>query len=93
MFFDTLAVKVDDKESLKKRAEEAGVNFYYGMDDIVLISLNETTKNTHVKAILEVFGKNNFEPAHETGISNAFIRITSYLQHPVYLTNIILKLT
>lgn len=83
-FFDTLAVKVDDKESLKKRAEEAGVNFYYGMDDIVLISLNETTKNTHVKAILEVFGKNNFEPAHETGISNAFIRITSYLQHPVF---------
>ena len=56
-YFDTLAVVVEDKESLKKDAEEAGINFYYGIENLVLISLNETTKNTHVKSILEVFGK------------------------------------
>lgn len=83
-FFDTLAVKVEDKEALKKKAEEAGINFFYGLDDVVLISLNETTKNTHVKGILEVFGKNNFEPSTDTGIHSTSVRTTQYLQHPVF---------
>ncbi len=83
-FFDTLAIKVDDKELLKKKAEEAGINFFYGLDDVVLISLNETTKNTHVKAILEIFGKNNFEPSEDTGIQAQSVRTSNYLQHPVF---------
>tara|TARA_B100000674_G_scaffold147212_2_gene116483 strand:+ start:626 stop:3451 length:2826 start_codon:yes stop_codon:yes gene_type:complete len=83
-YFDTLAVVVEDKESLKKDAEEAGINFYYGIENLVLISLNETTKNTHVKSILEVFGKNNFEFSTKTGIQSEFVRSSQYLQHPVF---------
>ena len=83
-YFDTVAVKIEDKETLKSKAEEAGVNFYYGIENLVLISLNETTKNTHVKAILEVFGKNNFEFSTETGIQLPFKRTSKYLQHPVF---------
>jgi len=83
-FFDTIAVKVDDKESLKKKAEEAGINFFYGMENVVLISLNETTKNTHVKAILEVFGKNNFQYSDDTGVHSTSLRTSLYLQHPVF---------
>ncbi len=83
-YFDTIAVKVEGKASLKKKAEEAGINFYYGLDNLVLISLNETTKNTHVKAILEVFGKNNFEFSTETGIHPSFTRTSEYLRHPVF---------
>ncbi|MAW65546.1 MAG: glycine dehydrogenase (aminomethyl-transferring) [Flavobacteriales bacterium] len=83
-FFDTLAIKIDDKETLKKKAEQAGVNFYYGIDNLVLISLNETTKNTHVKSILEVFGENNFEISDATGIEAEFKRTTTFLQHPVF---------
>ena len=83
-YFDTIAVRVNDKEALKKKAEEVGVNFFYGIEDVVLISLNETTKNKHVKVILEVFGKNNFEPSNETGILSKFTRTTQYLQHPVF---------
>ena len=83
-FFDTIAIKIDNKETLKKKAEQAGVNFYYGIDNLVLISLNETTKNTHVKSILEVFGENNFEISDETGIEEEFKRTSTFLQHPVF---------
>lgn len=83
-FFDTIAVRVEDKELIKKHAEEAGINFFYGVDDIILISLNETTKNTHVKAILKVFGKVDYELKKETGIPAHFARTTPFLQHPVF---------
>jgi glycine dehydrogenase len=83
-FFDTISIKVEDKEALKIKAEKAGMNFFYGMKDVVLISLNETTKNTHVKAILEVFGENNFEISNDTGIHSSSLRNSSYLLHPVF---------
>lgn len=83
-FFDTIAIKVADKEQLKKKAEEAGINFFYTLDDVVLISLNETTKNVHVKAILELFGKNNFTVSNETGIQSNSVRTTPYLQHSIF---------
>jgi glycine dehydrogenase len=83
-FFDTIAIKISDKESLKQKAEKAGINFYFGLDNLVLISLNETTKNTHVKAILEVFGKNNFELSNETGIEPDSKRTSNFLQHPIF---------
>ena len=60
------------------------MNFFYGLEDVVLISLNEMTKNKHVKVILEVFGKNNFEPSHKTGIHSKSTRTTQYLQHTVF---------
>lgn len=83
-FFDTVAVRVDDKELIKKQAEEAGINFFYGIEDLVIISINETTKNTHVKDILKVFGKVEYEFSSETGVSSSFSRTSPYLNHPVF---------
>lgn len=83
-FFDTIAVKVEDKEALKTKAEIAEINLFYGLDGVVLISLNETTRNKHVQDILNVFGKVKIEPSNFTGFSAALTRTSPYLTHEVF---------
>ena len=83
-FFDTIALKVEDKEVIRKKAEASEINFYYGFDNVVLISLNETTRNKHVQDILNIFGKVKVEPSKFTGFSAGFIRTSKYLTHEVF---------
>jgi len=83
-YFDTIAVKVENKKSLKSKAESSEINFYYGLDGVVLISLNETTRNKHVQDILNVFGKVHIEPSNFTGFNAGLTRTSKYLTHEVF---------
>lgn len=83
-YFDTIAIRVEDKNALKDKAEAAEINFFYDVDDVVLISLNESTKNKHVQAILDLFGKTKFELSNTEGFHANYNRTTPYLEHPVF---------
>ncbi len=83
-YFDTIAVKVVDKKVIRNKAEAAEINFYYGLDGLVLISLNETTRNKHIQNILNVFGKVKISPSNDTGFSSGLSRTSKYLTHEVF---------
>jgi len=55
-FFDTICVKVGNDSGLRKSAESAQINFRYFDNNLVGISLDETTTVEDVKMILKVFG-------------------------------------
>lgn len=53
-FFDTISVKTDKIQSIKKKALKSKINFRYQKDKIG-ISLNETTTLNDINAILDIF--------------------------------------
>ena len=94
-YFDTLQVAVSDVEALKKLATEQSINFYYH-DDVVGISLDETTTQKDVLAILHVFANlNGLDTAAAsfnadsmlTNIPGSCTRTSSFLTHPVFTTH------
>ncbi len=96
-YFDTLKVKVD--KNLRKTIEETAlaseINFRYINDELVGISLDETTEPEDVQAIVDVFagsaGKKhlpiNFS-AHDKGLEPGYPptleRKSEFLSHPVF---------
>ena len=58
-FFDTICVRVQNADSIRKKSEAAEINFRYFAGDIIGISLDETTTVTDVQNILKVFGIEN----------------------------------
>ena len=93
-YFDTLRLEVSENElsSIRKIAEKAGVNFFYGKNSIQ-ISLDETTSKDDVQAIQNIFGQ-----IHQTLVpvfikwSDSFavkfpqplVRETPFLTHPIF---------
>jgi len=60
MFFDTVKIDITGitaKESIKKLALEAEMNFYYPDDDSVIISADEITTIKEISTIIEIFAK------------------------------------
>ncbi len=55
-YFDTLRVKANAKQ-VQEIAEASEINFYYPAEDVVSISLNETTSITDLNNILAVFAQ------------------------------------
>ncbi len=53
-FFDTLSLEVPVAK-IRPVAEKAGINFYYKNEGELLISLNETTRLSDLKEIVQVF--------------------------------------
>ena len=56
-FFDTLQVCVPENTTLKKRAEQKEVNFYYPDAKTVSISVNETTTLSDLNLIVSLFAE------------------------------------
>jgi glycine dehydrogenase len=97
-YFDTLKFEVSDKQEIKKKAEEVGVNFKYFNSNHVGISLDETTSLGSLKSILSIFGKglSNFTGENGEGVavdlgqpnsiklSDSLVRKSSFLTHPVF---------
>ncbi len=92
-FFDTVVIKVDDVQALKRRAEENQINFRYFEDDIVGISLDETTTSSDVLDILKLLDKeidSNVQllTIHDDGmldqIPSSLTRTSEFLTHPVF---------
>lgn len=89
-FFDTLKIKTENPAAVKEKAENAGLNFYYGKD-YISISLDETTTPKDIAEIASVFTETDelqtiysqleATPNH---LSSVFIRRDEYLKHPVF---------
>ncbi|WP_128545527.1 aminomethyl-transferring glycine dehydrogenase [Larkinella soli] len=88
-YFDTITVRVDDVESLRKSARTAGVNLrYFQNDEHVGISFDETKTLDDVSQLLDIFGVSaDLDAAIETLTlkwPERLIRKSDYLTHPVF---------
>lgn len=91
-YFDTIKVKVDDINALRKIAEEKQTNFWY-YDDAAGIALDETTTQADVLDILMIFAKlkgqtqSSLSFDRDTNLSNIpgnLTRTSEFLSHPVF---------
>ncbi len=89
--FDTLTVKVNDATVVKKLSEEAGINFHYSSENLISISLDETTDYQDVTDISNIFIKSigsktgtMVEASETTDIPKELTRESSYMLHPVF---------
>ncbi|HXS35689.1 MAG TPA: aminomethyl-transferring glycine dehydrogenase [Flavipsychrobacter sp.] len=57
-YFDTITVEVKDAQAIHHRADAAGINFRYHGNNLISISLDETTTIEDVKAIISAFQGN-----------------------------------
>ena len=89
-YFDTLSVQIEDKARLKELALEHGFNFNYHLEDLVSISLDETTSWREVKDILLVFSMyqdkllTSMDELDTIGFDEPFVRQSDYLQQDVF---------
>ncbi|MBS1558973.1 MAG: aminomethyl-transferring glycine dehydrogenase [Bacteroidetes bacterium] len=90
VYFDTLKLVVNDSSVLKKKAEEAEINFRYFSKTEIGISLNETTTPEEVNAILQIFSSAKKLPAQqgkEIAWPENLVRTSPFLTHPVFNTH------
>ncbi|MBO0950067.1 aminomethyl-transferring glycine dehydrogenase [Fibrella forsythiae] len=94
-YFDTVTLKVDDIESLKKSARAAQINLRYDTtDERVTISFDEAKTLNDLKILLDVFGIQLSEDDLAGMIDNLeltwperLVRQSDYLTHPVFNTH------
>ncbi|GAB4038023.1 aminomethyl-transferring glycine dehydrogenase [Spirosoma gilvum] len=91
-YFDTVTVRVDDVESLKKSAKAAQINLRYLPDEEhVSVSFDEAKTLHDLTELLTVFGvKADMEVVLESlAITwpESLVRTTDYLTHPVFNTH------
>ncbi|WP_018614559.1 aminomethyl-transferring glycine dehydrogenase [Segetibacter koreensis] len=95
-FFDTIKVKVNDVDVIRKIAESQKINLHYLKEGYVGIAVDETTAQCDALDILHVFaesiglGHAGVMFDYDTNLDNiptALTRTSSYLQHPVFNTH------
>ncbi|GAB4381215.1 MAG: aminomethyl-transferring glycine dehydrogenase [Salibacteraceae bacterium] len=88
-FFDTVCLKTDRAEEIKKAAEAARMNFWYE-DDLVQITVDETTSADEIEAVLrllaEVSGASSvsYSAGSDAAIPENLKRESKFLTHPVF---------
>lgn len=83
--FDT--VYVDGAAGVRAAAEKAGINFYYGPDGGIGISLDETTTPEDITDILAVFGAPAPKGFAAVSLPGFATRRSDYLTHQVFNTH------
>ena len=96
LFFDTLKITVLSekiKKNIKKRALLSSINFRYFDSNHIGISIDETTSNSDVLDILQIFSEvsntsieidlDSFDN-QEINLSNPLMRTSDFLSHPVF---------
>ncbi|HZK64505.1 MAG TPA: aminomethyl-transferring glycine dehydrogenase [Puia sp.] len=92
-FFDTVQVRSGHAAKLRELAEAREMNFFYGENGLVSVSLDETTTQRDVLDILSVFARSLdldeaatlFEyETHPENIPVTLTRNSAYLTHPVF---------
>ena len=96
LFFDTLKITVPSekiKKNIKKRALLSSINFRYFDTNHIGISIDETTSNSDVLDILQIFSEvsntsleidlDSFDN-QEINLSNPLTRTSAFLSHPVF---------
>ncbi|WP_126970761.1 aminomethyl-transferring glycine dehydrogenase [Gynurincola endophyticus] len=94
-FFDTLTVKVNNKEAVLAAAGAAGINFRITKEGYIGISLDETTSPKDILDIVAVFNTTDntaagITVANEATYENIPVslhRNSPYLTHPVFNTH------
>ncbi|HVX28811.1 MAG TPA: aminomethyl-transferring glycine dehydrogenase, partial [Parafilimonas sp.] len=90
-YFDTITIKVDDIKSIKEKAERQKINLRYINQNLIGISVDETTMIDDLYDLINCF-ENDVDPVHfeieEDAMPQhipAFAkRTSSYLTHPVF---------
>lgn len=90
-FFDTIVVRVDDIKEFKEKAERQQINFRYYNQELIGISLDETTSPSDLFDIINSF-VNDVDPvAYELEyeealdiIPTSLTRTSEYLSHSVF---------
>ena len=84
-FFDTLVVKVEDAKKIHEKVNANGMNLRDISNDSVGISLDETSAQDDVKAIIQIFDdEQNKNSKIEQSWSKEFNRATDFLTHEVF---------
>jgi glycine dehydrogenase len=95
-FFDTIVFKTPNAEAIRQKAEAAQFNFRYYGNNLVGISLDETTTLSDVLDILLLLDQPNEHNVASFGISedavlynipNTLTRTSHFLTHPVFNTH------
>ncbi|GAB3941791.1 aminomethyl-transferring glycine dehydrogenase [Spirosoma harenae] len=91
-YFDTVTIKVNDVESLRKSARAAQINLRYLPDDEhVTVSFDEAKTFHDLTELLTVFGVKADMDAILEGLEitwpEALVRTSDYLTHPVFNTH------
>ena len=95
-FFDTVVIKVAVVDAIRKKAEAANLNFRYYSNNLVGISLDETTSTSDVLDILLVLDQENehsvagFEISEDAtidSIPSSLVRTSTFLTHPTFNTH------
>lgn len=92
-FFDTIAVKTNDVNAIKTKAERQQINLRYISNNAIGISLDETTEIGDLYDLINCF-ENDTDPVafdiHQDSelhhIPDVFTRTSSFLTHPVFNT-------
>lgn len=90
-YFDTVVVKVSDVAAIYKRAEDWKINLRYHENNLVAISLDETTTQSDLADIINLFGSesdavsfDNEEALIMAGIPQGLMRSSKYLTQEVF---------
>ncbi len=95
-YFDTIVVKVDNIQAIREKAEASSMNFrYFDQENMIGISLDETTTTSDLADILAAFTSNNEEAISFVieddqtlaGIPSELVRTSNYLTHEVFNTH------
>jgi glycine dehydrogenase len=95
-FFDTIQVKINEPEKLRKIAEDLNMNFFYGEKGTACISIGENNNQHDILDILSVFSAYNEQDEaailfdydqHEEIIPVTLSRSSAFMSHPVFNTH------
>lgn len=91
--FDTLKIKVQDKQAILQESQKQKVNFRYFNDNYIGISINETTTLSDIEQIINILAKAEKKQAFldaslieniTLNLPENLIRKSPYLTHPVF---------
>ena len=89
-YFDTLCIRGAAHQSLRAQAESKGVNLRYFNQELVGISIDETTSAADIELLVQIFaaaaGKSAvaITPTNEIQLPKELVRQSAYLTHSVF---------
>lgn len=93
-FFDTVLVKVNDIAPFRKKAERQGLNFRYYTNNLIGISVDETTTPRDLYDVINSFLNDDDPVAYQIEnegslaiIPTSLTRTSDFLTHPVFNTH------